>query len=389
MEDILIYPENDYRDYLEHHGVPGQKWGVRKAAWYPISAFKAAKARAGEKIKSIKANHDKKVRAKKRAKNLEKARKARAEKLAQQKKDEELKRKFEEDKEKTLRTGTPADIIKLSPHLTTKELQDAVTRNQAMENLKNAEKKRLADIEEAEYQKKWGKVNSMIATARKFSDVASAGIDVYNKVQSVMDIINGEDKKSKTAPSISEILANPGKYTDAQINAAKQRQDNIDYIKNKAKGPKNTNIKDMLEHPENYSDSDWEAAAKRSSGMKNTKTFYNEFSGNKKPDTSTGDSENKNTKEQSAPKQTVEDMPRYNNHNDKNQRADFKSRVVDGDWTEIVTPQNVSTALSVIGKGIDTYQSIRSARSGQRLLEQKNYANLILDPGVDDDRRRR
>ena len=376
MEDILIYPENDYRDYLEHHGVPGMHWGVRKAAWYPISAFKAAKARAGEKIKSIKANHDKKVRARKRVKNLEKARKARAEKLAQQKKDEELKRKFEEDKEKTLRTGTPADIIKLSPHLSTKELQDAVTRNQAMENLKNAERKRLADIEEAEYQKKWGKVNSMIATAKKFSEVASTGIEVYNKVQSVMDIINGEDKKSKTAPSIADVLANPGDYTDAQINAAKQRQDNIDYIKNKAKGPKNTNIKDMLEHPENYSDSDWEAAAKRSSGMKNTKTFYNEFSGDKKPD-------------DSAPKQTVEDTPKYNNHNDKNQKGEFKSRVVDGDWTEIVTPQNVSTALSVIGKGIDTYQSIRSAQRGQRLLEQKNFANLIFEPGADDDRRRR
>lgn len=389
MEDILIYPENDYRDYLEHHGVHGMHWGVRKAAWYPIAAFKAAKAKAGDKIKSIKANHDKKVRARKRVKNLEKARKARAEVLAQQKKDEELKRKFDEDKEKTLRTGTPADIIKLSPHLSTKELQDAVTRNQAMENLKSAEKRRLAEIEEAEYQKKWSKVNSMIATARKFSEVASAGLDAYDKVQTVMDIVTGEDKKSKTAPSIADILSHPGDFTDAQINAAKQRQDNIDYIKNKAKGPKNTNIKDMLEHPENYSDSDWEAASKRSSGMKNTKTFYNEFTGGKKPDNSGGDSGGNKTKEQSAPKQTVEDTPKYNNHNDRNQKADFKSRVVDGDWTEIVTPQNVSTALSVIGKGIDTYQSIRSARNGQRLLEQKNFANLILEPGADDDRRRR
>lgn len=26
-----IYPENDYRYYLQHHGVSGQKWGVQKA----------------------------------------------------------------------------------------------------------------------------------------------------------------------------------------------------------------------------------------------------------------------------------------------------------------------------------------------------------------------
>jgi len=268
LEDILIYPENDYRDYLEHHGVTGMHWGVRKAAWYPISAFKAAKARAGEKIKSIKANHDKKVRAKKRVKNLEKARKARAEKLAQQKKDEELKRRFEEDKEKTLRTGTPADIIKLSPHLSTKELQDAVTRNQAMENLKNAERKRLADIEEAEYQKKWGKVNSMIATAKKFSEVASTGIEVYNKVQSVMDIINGEDKKSKTAPSIADVLANPGKYTDAQVRAAKARQQDLDDITKQRNRKKSTpSVEDILRNPGAYDDDQVTAAWKRDKQM--------------------------------------------------------------------------------------------------------------------------
>ena len=35
-----MYPENDYRSYLIHHGIKGQKWGVRNADWYPIEAWK-------------------------------------------------------------------------------------------------------------------------------------------------------------------------------------------------------------------------------------------------------------------------------------------------------------------------------------------------------------
>lgn len=48
MNDILIsYPLNDYRNYLQHHGVKGQKWGQRNAEWYPIAAYKAHLARNG------------------------------------------------------------------------------------------------------------------------------------------------------------------------------------------------------------------------------------------------------------------------------------------------------------------------------------------------------
>ena len=32
-----MYPQNDYRDYLEHHGVKGQQWGVRNGPPYPLS----------------------------------------------------------------------------------------------------------------------------------------------------------------------------------------------------------------------------------------------------------------------------------------------------------------------------------------------------------------
>ena len=55
MNDIKtnVYPENDYRYYLEHHGISGQKWGVRKAPWYPISDYEAHSDRAGDEAQKI------------------------------------------------------------------------------------------------------------------------------------------------------------------------------------------------------------------------------------------------------------------------------------------------------------------------------------------------
>lgn len=59
MNDILIsYPVNDYRNYLQHHGILGQKRGVRRAPWYPIAAYEAHLARTGGKAKDNYSTHN-------------------------------------------------------------------------------------------------------------------------------------------------------------------------------------------------------------------------------------------------------------------------------------------------------------------------------------------
>lgn len=50
--DGTFYPKNDYRNYLEHHGVKGMKWGIRKKIEDRVAISRHARNR-NKQIKQI------------------------------------------------------------------------------------------------------------------------------------------------------------------------------------------------------------------------------------------------------------------------------------------------------------------------------------------------
>ena len=361
MDEIYDYPENDYRSFLEHHGISGQKWGVRKAAWYPISAFQKAKAAAGSKVAEFRQKRAAEKKRKQRAANLAKAREARAKKVQEQK-------DFAEEKKRILTSGTPGEVVKIASKLTNEELKEAVARNASLETLRNAEKKRVKEIEDAEYEKKWGKIDKIAKTVDKVGGYAKTATTAYSSVKGIFDLFDDKNKDKNDGGNKSD---DQKKDKNQNQNKSDKQQPNDSKDK---KGKTSPSIQDIIDNPSKYSDDEVKGALNR---QRDLNDIWNELG-------KTGKSSK------------VENFdPKERTKKEKESSASNKSKVVDADYVDlskVVTPENVSTALSVVSKAMNNYDSAKSSKAvsnGMKLLEQKNYTNLILEPGVDDDDRRR
>jgi hypothetical protein len=88
---------------LQHHGILGMKWGVRR-----FQTKTGALTREGRKRREAAAKAQETKRLKKEA--------------------EEQKKAHEEERQKALKSGTAQDIIKFKGELTAKEINDAIDR---------------------------------------------------------------------------------------------------------------------------------------------------------------------------------------------------------------------------------------------------------------------
>lgn len=213
-------------DYLEHHGIKGQRWGVRRtpeqlrhilkkknaryygkynAAVKKISKIQGTKTinelSPKEKAKITKAvnkaeNYLKKMESteEKYGEKIQKAetRQAKAEEKATTKAENE-RIKTEAKKNKLIEKQDWEGIMENKNLFTERELSDIATRVNTEKRLKEA----------LEGPNKMDKIADKIKSA---ANLTGAGIDLYNKVKGVSDILS-EGKKEKAYAEIRKLMA--------------------------------------------------------------------------------------------------------------------------------------------------------------------------------------
>lgn len=166
--------------YLAHHGIKGQKWGVRRyqnpdgsltAEGRKRNGLSPEKKKSG--VKKMIENAQKKTEAKKQATEAER----------------------HENLKKHVRNH-PASIYKFRDEFSDKEINDLVTKIQSDRKLK--------DIRDEEIQRGWARVNKMASNLGTLSNLTTNGINTWNNSAAIYNALadNGIISTEKRMPKV-------------------------------------------------------------------------------------------------------------------------------------------------------------------------------------------
>lgn len=202
LSDIInVDPEND----IEHHGVLGMKWGIRRYQPYSLIPRKSGKGgketgtakkkgkSAGKPVVSKRASAKKVSEVKKKSRNQRSAEaKAALEKQAK------TARQRRQELEKIINSGDAKQVYEHRSELTNKQLNAAIERI-------NTEA-RVASLVRQQNPSKMDKLKDFAGKVNDANSVMRTGIDTYKNIKTIKDLYS-DAKKAKTAAEKADVSA--------------------------------------------------------------------------------------------------------------------------------------------------------------------------------------
>ncbi len=197
---MIYYGDKDSRDYLAHYGVVGMKWGIRR--YQPYSYTGARKGgKTGKEIGIAgKLGNGIKSTAKKVKKFVDKTSKEHAEKSAERKEQRAAKKeeRWLKKKDKILKSGSTAQVLKISNKLSDQEISGAANR------IRN--EMTLRDLQDQESRRSIERGTKAIRSMVDFGQTVYSGYKLVNEVHDEMEKRAKKAKDKAHERELEEVL---------------------------------------------------------------------------------------------------------------------------------------------------------------------------------------
>lgn len=205
---------------LVHHGIKGQKWGIRRFQPYR-QGMKVLGGKVVGVAKKVKQRFNDSVdthKAKRAAKTEAKAAKKQA-------KEEKKIEDFEAEKQKAIKTGTAEDLAKFKGKLTAQEYSEAFLRLQ--------NEKKLNELVSANQKTVWDTIDSGMAIVEKvgkYASIAATAKENFTKLDDALHKSEKEDEKAAKDKAKNEFM-NKATYDELIKDSSKYNLNTDEYQK--------------------------------------------------------------------------------------------------------------------------------------------------------------